>query len=122
MNTVMSYFLATSFIFSGFLLLAFFGQFVFEKLIKAAKLGMSYYDYRRFLARAKAGKAPDASEYWPVPVAMRAAMELEKMSSNGITICGVVLELEGKTFEVYSTGEKVHTGLTYKEGAAVERF
>lgn len=115
MNSFLGFLLAMAFILALLALLAYCANVVINRLLTAAKNAASYRDYQLFVSRRNTCADAAAKDFYPVPVAPFAAMRLNSLAKSGIKVCGLVLELNGKTFELYTNGQQVQTGLMYNE-------
>lgn len=115
MSSFFSFALAAAFIVAVLGLLAYCTNFVIGRLLHAAANIALYRDYRLFVSRRNTCVDQQEKDFYPVPVAPYAAMRLHSLAQSGIKVCGLVLELNGKTFELYTNGQQVQTGLLYNE-------
>lgn len=115
MNSFLGFLLAIGFILAVLSLLAYCANAVVNSLLNAAANLASYRDYKLFISRRNICVDAAEQDFYPVPIAPFAAMRLHSLAQSGIKVCGLVLELNGKTFELYTNGQQVQTGLMYNE-------
>lgn len=115
MSSFLGFALAAAFIVAVLGFLAYCINAVINSLLRAAANMAQYRDYQLFVSRRNTCQDQQEKDFYPVPVAPFAAMRLHSLAQSGIKVCGLVLELNGKTFELYTNGQQVQTGLLYNE-------
>lgn len=113
MQTVIANLLVIFFMLACLALLGYVANKVFDVLIAAARRGEDYRQYLLFKSRRALSYQSDkqATECYPVPMEPIAAIKMQRLNNIGAKVCGLVLEIDGKTFELRSSGQQIHTGL-----------